>query len=241
MIVNHTHPQLQQRNVVMNATRDLNAAMDIRIERTRKGQFNVLGVIEAIIFEPDRAWNPTMASADAKRVGRRLYWPDGAGPWLARSIPDGHLLIPYRIALPLPNVPDVAGDDPKRLPYGDNSDPAKRVWEPGDPINSMPMMKQKMESVASAKFKNYLVFQPVAQIQLVAAGRRATPAAGLQGAQCVGGASMGSAQLAALGSHRMPLSSLNGADGTTMTLLIDPKNGEAFFLFGRYNGVDLKG
>ena len=225
----------------MNATRDLNSAIDIRIERTRKGQFNVIGVIEAIIFEPDRAWNPATASGDAERVGRRLYWPEGCGPWLARSIPDGHLLIPYRIALPLPNVPDVANDDPKRLPYGDNSNPAKRVWKPGDPINTVPMMKQRMETVASAKFKNYLVFQPVAQIQIVAAGRRAAPSAGMGGASQVAAASLGSAQFAAMGNHRMPLSSLHGADGTTMSLLIDPRNGEAFLLFGHHNGVDLKG
>lgn len=241
MVVNHAHPSLQQRNVVVSASLDLHAAIEQRRERVKKGQFRWLGLIEAIIFEPDRAFNPTTATADAKRVGRRLYWPAGCGPAVARTIPEGDLVLPYKLKLPLPDVPDLERDDPNRKPLGDTSDPAKGgLWKPGDHVEGVPMMKQRMERVASAKFGPYLVFQPVAQIQFIQGGGRIGGAQHMMGATQHAHAQLGNAQFAAAGSHRMPISSMGGIDDRVMSLLIDPNDGEMLFLFGRYN-VDLKG
>jgi hypothetical protein len=218
-------------NMLLKARKDLSDAIETRQLRQRNGQFRVLGVLEAIIFEPDQAFDPELAPSDAKHVGRRLYWPEGGGPWLARSIPEGFLMFTAHLRLPLPDVPDVARDDPKRLPIGDNSDPTKPgIWKPGDPVNSVPMMKQRMERVASAKFGPYLVFQPVAQIQFLMGGRRQSRVP-QHGGILVGGGNVGHAECAAAGSHRTPLSSLGG--DTVMALLIDPKNGEALFVGGR--------
>ena len=241
MIVNHAHPELQKVNTILRASKDVSDAIEQRRERIKRGQFRWMGLIEAIIFEPDRAFNPTKATADAKRVGRRLYWPAGIGPAVARTIPEGDLVVPYKLKLPLPDVPDLERDDPNRKPLGDTSDPAKGgLWKPGDPVEGVPMMKQRMERVASAKFGPFLVFQPVAQIQFIQGGARATGPQGMMGATQHAHATLGNAQFAAAGSHRMPISSMRAQDDRVMSLLIDPNDGEMLFLFGRYN-VDLKG
>lgn len=232
---------ISKQNIVLNSTKDVGEAIELRRERQRNGQFRPLGIVESIVFEPDRAFDPALAPTDAKFVGRRLYWPDGRGPWLARSEPEGDLIFVNRLRLPLPRVPDVAADDPNRKPLGDTSDPAKGgLWKPGDKVRGIPMMNQEMERIASARFRNFLVFQPVAQIQFLMGGGRAAGPQGMPGKRQVMHQSFGNASFGAAGSHRMPLCSLRGWDDRTMCLLIDPRDGEALFLFGRYS-VDLKG
>lgn len=227
-------------NVLLRAQKDISDAIEIRQQRQRNGQFRVIGMVQAIVFEPDRDFNPELAPRNAKLVGRRLDWPEN-GPWLARTYPENDLIFTAYLRLPLPEVPDVARDDPGRLPIGDHSDPIGKpnLWKPGDPVNTAPMMKQEMERVASAKFGPFLVFQPVAQIQIVAAGRgRQMPE--MMGRSLVGGGVVGNVEGGSLGSHRMPLSSLHGMGDTVMALLIDPKTGEALFVGGHYRGVEMK-
>lgn len=227
---------ISKTNIVLRGSQDVSEAIELRHQRVRDGRFKVFGVIESIIFEPDRHWNPTMATADAPRVGRRLYWPNGCGPWVARTIPEGDLIAPFRLRLPLPNVPDVLRDDPNRKPYGEHAE----LHGPNDPINAAPMMKQRMELVASARFGPYLVFQPVAQIQFVVSGQRPKMPRGLPGRTPMMFSPLGGGRLATAGDHRAPLYSLRGMDDRVMSLLIDPNDGEMLFLFGRYS-IDVKG
>jgi hypothetical protein len=112
----------------------------------------------------------------------------------------------------MPDVPD--GEDIIENPYqvdmGGKSHLAEG-WAPCEPQKK----KQRLEQIASAKFKNFLVFHPIAQIILLTIG--------------------GSARWASFGSHKMPLSSLSGFDGRKMALLIDPATGESYFTGGRYD------
>lgn len=241
MLVNHAHPELQKVNTILRASQDVSDAIELRRARVNAGRFTWLGLLQAVIFEPDRAFNPSTTTSDAKRVGRRLYWPEGFGPAVARTIPEGYLVLPNKLRLPLPDVPDIERDDPKRRPLGDTSDPAKgKLWKPGDHVETVPTMKQRMELIASAKFGPFLVFQPVAQIQFLQNGARPAGYRHMPGATQYTRATLGNAQFAAAGSHRMPISSMGGIDDRVMSLLIDPNDGEALFLFGRYT-VDLKG
>ena len=187
---------------------------------------------------------PPMPRAMRRRLAGGCTGPNAGGPWIGRSIPENFLIFASHLRLPLPDVPDVAHDDPNRLPIGDHSNPLRdkdNLWKPGDPVKSVPMMKQRMECVASGKIGPYLVFQPVAQIQILMGGARAARIAQHSGT-LVGGGTVGSAQPAAMGSHRLPLSSMGG--DTVMALLIDPKNGEALLVGGRESSlsaaVDMK-
>jgi len=97
----------------------------------------------------------------------------------------------------------------------------KSLLKPGDGPQEARKIKQKLEHIASGKFRNFLVFQPVAQITLLM---------GVGGHMIFG----------TIGDHRMPLSALSGWDGRKMALLIDPYTGEAYFSGGRYS-ISLKG
>jgi len=208
-------------NIVMGGARDFDFSMRIKRERAFAGPgkgYNIFGVIETIYLEPDR--DCRMDPEDAKGVGRRLYWPDG-GPAIARSIPEQDLLIPGGLPLRqgvvyMPDVPDI--NHPVKNPYKVDRHAQSRLAK-GEAPREAPMRKQRLENIASSKFQNFLVFQPVAQIVILT----------------IGG---GPARFGAMGSYKMPISSLSSFDGTKMALLIDPFTGECFFKGGRYDLAD---
>jgi hypothetical protein len=90
--------------------------------------------------------------------------------------------------------------------------------KPGEKPHEAPKFKQLLEEVASCKFRNFLVFHPIAQIVILTLGGEAT--------------------WGAMGSYRQPISSLSSFDGTKMALLIDPYTGEMIFKGGRYDMSD---
>lgn len=213
-----THTAENKVNLVLNAPKDLAFSIDIKRQRMRNRQYTILGCIEQVVFETDAGASidllDTMA---ARRVGRRLYWPERM-PLIARTTPEEDLVFTQNLQLPLPEVPDPT--DTSVNPY--NTDCRGRSsWKPGDKVNEARKITQRLERIASARFANFLVFHPVAQIIYLMVHN---------GAMAFG----------AMGSHRMPLSSLTGFDGRKMALLIDPYTGEAYFTGGRYS-VDQRG
>ena len=203
-------------NVVLKAPKDLAFSIDIKRERVRNRKFNVVGMVEQIIFENDK--DCSLKSPEALRVGRRLYWPEN-GPLIAKTIPEEDLVFTRPLVLPLPEVPDPL-DARRRNPFRVDQDGHSNLKPGQNPIEAR-RIPQKIERIASAKFRNFLVFHPVAQIILLMPVK-------------------GKLVFGSFGSHRQPLSSLTGFDGRKMALLIDPYNGEAFFSGGRY-AFDIRG
>lgn len=208
---------ISKANIVIGAAKDLDFSLQIKRERIRSGPghgYTMFGQLETIYFEPDAGC--TMPLHKAKKVGRRIYWPTD-GPYIARSIPEGDLLIVSRLPLrrglaALPDVPDP--ERPAQNPYDVDQHGQSHLPE-GHAEHEAPKYKQLLEEIASGKFRNFLVFHPVAQIVCVTLGRGAT--------------------WGALGSYKMPISSLSSFDGTKMALLVDPYTGEMFFKGGRYD------
>jgi hypothetical protein len=204
-------------NIVKEAAKDLDFSLKIKRERTAAGPargYTAFGMIETIYFEPDAQCK--MPVHKAAKVGRRIYWPEG-GPAIARSIPEGDLLIVSRLPIRrglahLPDVPDP--ERPEKNPYLVDQHGASHLPE-GKKEREAPKLKQLLEEIASCKFRNFLIFHPIAQIVCVTLGR---------------GGTWGS-----LGSYKMPISSLSSFDGTKMALLVDPYTGECFFKGGRYD------
>jgi hypothetical protein len=212
-----TEHGISKANIVLGAAKDLDFSLKIKRERTAAGPgrgYNVFAMIETIYFEPDA--DCRMPLYKAAKVGRRIYWPD-FGPSIARSIPEGDLLIVSRLPIRrglarLPDVPDPSR--PAQNPY-DVDQEGQSHLAPGQKEHEAPKFKQLLAEIASARFLNFLVFHPVSQIVCVTAGRGAT--------------------WGALGSYKMPISSLSSFDGTKMALLVDPYTGEMFFKGGRYD------
>jgi hypothetical protein len=210
-----TEHGISKANIVTGADKDLDLCLRISRERMRAGPrkgYNIFGRIETIYFEPDR--DCRMPLHKAAKVGRRLYWPEN-GPTLAISIPESDLLIPSRLPLrrglaALPDVPDP--EHPAANPYEVDQYGQSHLG-PGKKEHEAPKFKQLLEEVASAKFRNFLIFHPVAQIIVIPTS--------------------GSATWAALGSTAMPISSFSSFDGTKMALLVDPCTGEMFLKGGR--------
>lgn len=211
---------ISKSNVVIGAARDLDFSLKIKRERMRAGPgkgYDVFGVLETIYFEPDK--DCRLDLEDAEGVGRRLYWPEG-GPTIARSIPEQDLLIvtplPIRRGFAaMPDVPDI--HRPEKNPYLVDQH-GKSQLAPGEKPRESPMRKQRLEKIASSKFRNFLVFHPISQLVVIATG--------------------GAARWSSFGSVRMPISSLSSFDGTKMALLIDPYMGDCFFKGGRYDLAD---
>jgi hypothetical protein len=211
---------ISKANIVIGAAKDLDLLLKIKREKTALGPgrgFHVFGVIETIYFEPDDGCK--MDLSDAKGVGRRLYWPEG-GPTIARAIPDGNLLIVSRLPIrrgyaAMPDIPDHAR--PEKNPYRVDRHGQSHLM-PGQKEFQAPKCTQDLAKIASAKFKNFLVFHPIAQIILITVG---------------GGARWGT-----IGNHKTPLSSLTSFDDSKLALLIDPYTGEMFFKGGRYDIAD---
>src|ERR1700722_2333052 len=178
-------------NIVKEAAKDLDFSLQIKRERIAAGPgrgYNILGMIETIYFEPDAQCR--MPLWKAKKVGRRIYWPEG-GPAIARSIPEGDLLIVARLPLrrglaALPDVPDP--ERPAKNPYLVDQHGASHL-PGGKHEEEAPKFTQLLEEIASCKFRNFLVIHPVSQIVVVTT---------------VGKATWGS-----LGSYKMPISSLS--------------------------------
>lgn len=213
-----THTAENKVNIVLNAPKDLAFSIDIKRQRMRERKYTVLGCIEQIVFETDQGSSLSrLEDMGARRTGRRLYWPERC-PLIARTTPEEDLVFTQPLQLPLPDVPDPM--DNRVNPYNTDSR-GRSSWKPGDKVNEARKITQRLENIASAKFKNFLVFHPVAQIILLMA---------VNGMMTFG----------AMGSHQMPLSSLTGFDGRKMALLIDPYTGEAYFTGGRYS-VDQRG
>jgi hypothetical protein len=212
-----TEHGISKANIVIGAAKDLDFSLKIKRERTMAGPgkgFHVFGVIETIYFEPDAGCR--MPLWKAKKVGRRIYWPDG-GPAIARSIPENDLLIVSRLPLrrglaALPDVPDP--DRPAKNPYEVDGHGAMHLGA-GEKEHEAPKFTQLLEEIASCKFRNFVVLHPVSQIVVVTTGS--------------------GAQWGAVGSYKMPISSLSSFDGTKMALLVDPYTGECFFKGGRYD------
>jgi hypothetical protein len=211
---------ISKANIVIGAAKDLDFSLKIKRERTMAGPgrgFNVFGVLETIYFEPDAGCK--MPLWKAQKVGRRIYWPDG-GPSIARSIPENDLLIVSRLPLrrgfaALPDVPDT--EHPAKNPYDVDQHGVMHLPD-GQKEHEARKYTQLLEEIASAKFRNFLILHPVSQLVVVTVG--------------------GSAQWGALGSYKMPISSLSSFDGTKMALLVDPYTGEMFFKGGRYDISD---
>lgn len=209
---------IDRESIVRAAGGDLDLSLKVERERMRAGQgkgFAIFGRVETIYLEPDR--DCRLDPHGERKTGRRLYWPEN-GPLIAKSIPEQDLLfaeplrlISGRVAMPM--VPDP--DDTKVNPYKVDRHGTSHL-KPGEAPIEARKKHQILEKIASAKFKNFLVFHPVTQIIFFA------------------GTGLG-AHWGTIGSHKMPLSSLSGFDGRKMALLIDPYTGEAFFSGGRYD------
>ena len=214
-----TEHGISKANIVIQATKDLDLSLKIKKERMRAGPgkgYNIFGVLETIYFEPDEGCR--MPLEDAEGVGRRLYWPQG-GPAIARSVPEQDLLIVSRLPIrnglaAMPDVPD--HHRPEKNPYLVDRHGRSHLG-PGQKPREAPMKRQLLEKIASKKFRNFLIFHPIAQIVVITVGQ---------------------AQWGSLGSYKLPISSLSSFDGTKMALLIDPYTGECFFKGGRYDMAD---
>jgi hypothetical protein len=215
-----TEHGISKANIVLGAAKDLDFSLKIKRERMRAGPrrgYHIFAMIETIYFEPDR--DCRMPLADAEGIGRRIYWPD-RGPILACSIPENDLLIvstlPVRAGMArLPDIPDHTR--PVQNPYKVDQFGQSHLGKDEKPKEA-PMRAQRLEVIASAKFRNFLVFHPIAQIIAVP--------------------TQGKMKWGALGSYKMPISSLSSFDGTKMSLLVDPYTGEMFFKGGRYDLSD---
>lgn len=214
------HNGISKTNIVLRAPQDLSFSLQVKRERMLQKQFTVIGRIESIVFEGNDS-NFTGTRADMRITGRRLYWPQD-GPYIARSRPEEDLIFAQHIRLPLPMIPD-ASDDRPRNPYQVDRF-GKRHLAEGETPQGARLIKQRLEDVAGGVYKNFLIFQPVAQIVCLMLGKDKDGEA---------------VQWGTLGTHRIPLSSLSSADGRKMALLIDPYTGEAYFTGGRYS-VDVK-
>lgn len=211
---------ISKANIVIGAARDLDFSLKIKRERMIAGPgkgYNVFGIIETIYFEPDKGCQ--LEREEAEGVGRRLYWPEG-GPTIARSIPESDLLIvtplPIRRGFAMmPDVPDIKR--PEKNPYLVDQHGQSHL-SPGEAPREAPKRKQILAKIASAKFRNFLVFHPISQIVVITA--------------------IGAARWSSLGSVRLPISSLSSFDGTKMALLVDPYTGDCFFKGGRYDLAD---
>src|ERR1700681_3389446 len=212
-----TEHGISKANIVIGASKDLDFSLGIKRERQLAGQgkgFNVFGVIETIYLDPDR--DCKLDPSGERKTGRRLYWPQD-GPVIARTIPEQDLIFATRLRtrdgrVSMPDVPDA--EDVVKNPYLVDHR-GKSHLAPGEAPREARKKKQRLEMIASAIFKNFLVYNPVAQIILVTTGRMSS--------------------FASIGSSKMPLSSLSGFDGRKMALLIDPFTGEAYFTGGRYD------
>src|SRR5579863_4071724 len=215
-----TEHGISKANIVLGAAKDLDFSLRIKRERIAAGPgrgYVVQGITETIYFEPDKDCKLPLWKAE--KVGRRIYWPEN-GPVIARSIPEGDLLLVTRLPLrrglaALPDVPDP--NRPEQNPYLVDQYGQSHLAE-GEKEREAPKIPQLLEEIASAKFKNFLVIHPVAQIIVVGTTGKAT--------------------WGALGSYKMPISSLSSFDGTKMALLVDPYTGEMFFKGGRYDISD---
>jgi len=213
-----TERGISRTNIVLQAGFDLDLSLKIKRQRMMAGQgkgFSIFGRIETIYIEPDR--DCKLDPFGERKTGRRLYWPQD-GPLVAKTIPEQDLIfaeplrrIAGRVSMPMVPDPEDQGQNPYKVDQH-----GKSHLLPGEAPVEARKKPQLLEKIASAKFKNFLVFHPIAQIIF------------FTGAQF-------SAQWGTIGNHKMPLSSLSGFDGRKMALLIDPYTGEAFFSGGRYD------
>lgn len=203
-------------NTVLKARPDLDLSLKIKRERMRAGQYRPLAFIESIVFENDR--DCQLSSLDersarrARHTGRSLYWPH-SHPVIGITIPEEDLIFVKSLKLPLPDVPD---PEAKTNPYKVDRYGKSHLRKNEGPEEA-PLIKQRPEEIASAKYQNFLIFHPVAQITTLTKGG-----------------------FGVFGSHQFPLSCLTGFDDKKMAVLIDPYTGEAFFYGGRWT-VDIKG
>jgi hypothetical protein len=218
---------ISKEGIVKHAARDLDLSLQIKRERIRMGAgvgYDVFGQIETVYIEPDR--DCQLERGEVAGVGRRLYWPHN-GPFIARSRPEGDLLIPSRLPLrrgwaAMPDVPDPTR--PVANPYGVDRSGASHLKI--DEVREAPLIKQDLARIASAKFANFLVFHPISQIVFIF------------------NAGQGGPRFASIGNVKQPISALTGWDGSKLSLLIDPYTGEMIFKGGRYamsDRLDLAG
>src|SRR5579885_118488 len=207
-----THNSENKVNVVLKAPKDLAFSLDIKRERQRNGQYWPIGLLESVIFENDR--DCQLDTFDARQVGRRLYWPENHST-LALTVPENDLIFTDKLKLPLPNIPHAGALIPN--PYKVDRYGISRLKK-GEAPRQAQLFPQRLEQIASAKYRNFLVFQPVAQI-----------------ITCTKGG------FGVFGSHRFPMTALTGFDNTKMALLIDPYTGEAVVLGGRLTNFDVHG
>jgi hypothetical protein len=212
---------ISKEGIVKHAARDMDLSLQIKRERTCMGPgrgYHVFGQIETIYIEPDR--DCQLERGQTEHVGRRLYWPHN-GPLIARSVPEGDLLIPSRLPLrrgfaAMPDVPDPSR--PARNPYRVDRSGASKL-KPGQAPDEAPLVKQDLARIASAKFANFLVFHPISQIVFIFSTGQGP-------------------RFASIGTVRQPISALTGFDGSKLSLLIDPYSGEMIFKGGRYSMSD---
>jgi hypothetical protein len=196
--------------VVRNAGFELEEKLKIIRLRMERGEWEPVCQVETIYFEYN--------GRDPNELCDNLHWPQ-SGPIIARSKPEGFFLFTAPLKLPLPDVLDPK-DTRQRNPYKVNRR-GESKWKEGDPLDRQRFVKQRLENVASGTLgDDYLVFQPVSQIIGIPFG--------------------GKGAWLTVGTRRVPITSLTGTDQSKMALLINPFNGEAFFVGGRY-WIDFAG
>lgn len=213
-----TEHGISKPNIVLRANQELDFSLRMKRERMHAGVgrgYRVIGRIETIYIEPDR--DCSLDPEFARGVGRRLYWPEG-GPYLAKSIPEEDLIfasnLPTRNGeVLMPMIPDQ--NDVQKNPWKVDIHGQSHLGKGEGPIEAR-KIRQSLYKIASAKFCNFLVFQPIAQIIVTMLGANGMPTFGT------------------IGTARMPISSQTGYDGRKLALMIDPRTGEAFFTGGRY-------
>lgn len=235
--------------IVLRAPADLGFSLKIKRERMQAGPakgYRVLGQVETIVFENDRACQ--LDTPESRALGRKLYWPEG-GPWIARTMPEEDLIFTHYWNLPLPKIPaaeaisttvkDGKGRTAVNGPYLTDRHGKSHLAEGQAPLTGR-MVSQRLEEIASAKHRRFLIFQPVAQIILLTVGGAGFNPEPKRGFHMRSAQISGNMRFATFGNHRMPLSALTGVDGRKLAILVDPYTGEAYFTGGRYQ-YDLPG
>jgi hypothetical protein len=191
--------------IITRPTFTLADRLKIQRQRSRAGDFIVLGTMMTIVFEASKGVRGP-AAAVTNRMGLNLDWMSH-GPRIALSTDHYDLLLPD----PLPPLPKMR--DPNWIPtprYAPEDSPQRGTGLP--PIMDGPMVEQSFFERANGRINDadgrlFLVFCPVAQIALMPRSQAC---------------------------FHIIAASFDPADRTDMALLINPDSKRAYFVGGRF-------